>query len=93
MTPIVDEAQAKYGDRVDFRKLNARDGGEGQRAFRAYALRGHPSYLLLQPGGHILWQGLGEITRATLEAQLDAATASGVPTEGYALPQGPPHGG
>jgi hypothetical protein len=72
MAPIVDGLKAEYGDRVEFRSLNAREG-EGETAFRALALRGHPSYVILKPDGQVVWQSLGEVPRETLEAGLRQA--------------------
>lgn len=69
MAPIVDGLKAEYGDRVEFRSLNAREG-EGEAAFRALALRGHPSYVILKPDGQIVWQAVGELPRSALEAGL-----------------------
>ena len=72
MQPIVDGLESEYSDLIEFRQLNAFTG-EGDQAFRAYNLPGHPSYILLNPAGEILWTGLGEQTASQIKPQLDAA--------------------
>ncbi len=72
MMPIVDGLKAEYGDRVDFRSLNVAQP-ENLAAFRAYGLRGHPSYVILKPNGQVVWQNLGEVPREALEAGIREA--------------------
>ena len=72
MQPIVDGLESEYSDRIEFRTLDA-NSDEGGQAFRAYNLRGHPSYILLNLAGEILWTGLGEQTASQIKPQLDAA--------------------
>ena len=72
MQPIVDGLESEYSDRIEFRDLDA-NSAEGGQAFRAYNLRGHPSYIVLNPAGEVLWTGLGEQTASQIKPQLDAA--------------------
>ena len=72
MEPVVNGLEERYRDRIEFRALDA-DSVEGEKAFRAYALPGHPGYVLLNPAGEVLWRGFGEVSRESLEAQLEAA--------------------
>ena len=69
MAPIVDGLENKYQDQITFIRLdaNSKVGGE---TFRNYGLLGHPSYVLLNPAGDVLWKGVGEQTAATLEVEI-----------------------
>ena len=72
MQPVVNGLEQTYADQIEFRELNA-NSPDGQQAFRAYALPGHPGYVLLDPQGEILWKGFGEQSRETIETQLKPA--------------------
>ncbi|WKZ44730.1 MAG: hypothetical protein QY302_02940 [Anaerolineales bacterium] len=72
MQPVVNGLEQTYADQIEFRELNA-NAPDGQQAFRAYALPGHPGYVLLNPQGEILWKGFGEQSRDSIEAQLQLA--------------------
>jgi hypothetical protein len=69
MSPIVDGLENQYHDQIIFIRLdaNSEDGGE---TFRNYGLRGHPSYVLLNFDGNVLWKGVGEKTAAALEVEI-----------------------
>ncbi len=69
MEPVVDGLETSYSEQVEFRRLNA-NSPEGQRAFRAFALPGHPSYVLVNPDGEVLWKGFGEQSATSLQDQL-----------------------
>ena len=70
MEPVVNGLDEKYNEEIEFRALNA--AGEGAAAFRAYALPGHPGYVVLNPAGEVLWRGFGELPAETLESELAA---------------------
>lgn len=72
MQPVVNGLEQTYADQIEFRELNA-NAPDGQQAFRAYALPGHPGYVLLDPQGEILWKGFGEQSRESIETQLKLA--------------------
>lgn len=72
MQPIVNGLNETYSDQIEFRELDA-NKPDGQQAFRAYALPGHPGYVLLNPEGEILWVGFGEQSRESIETQLQSA--------------------
>ena len=72
MQPIVDGLESEYSDLIEFRDLDA-NTDEGDQAFRAYNLLGHPSYIVLNSTGKILWRGVGEQTSAQIKLQLDSA--------------------
>ena len=59
--------EAEYGDQIDFLYLNAEDGNQGQAAFRVYALRGHPSFVLVAPDGEAAWIRQGVVTVEEVE--------------------------
>ena len=59
MQPIVDGLEKKYQETVEFVRINA-STNEGSEIFDAYPLFGHPSYLILDETGEILWQSVGE---------------------------------
>jgi hypothetical protein len=66
MVPVVDGLEEKYQDQVEFRSLDA-NSPTGKTAFQAYALRGHPGFVLLSPEGTTLWKGIGEQPQENLE--------------------------
>lgn len=72
MQPIVDGLEAEYGDEVEFRRINAITE-EGVAIYDFYSLRGHPAYLLLNPAGEVLWQGVGEQPVESIKNSLDEA--------------------
>ena len=72
MEPVVNGLEETYRDQIEFRALDV-NSVEGEKAFRAYALPGHPGFELLNPEGEVLWKGFGEQSRESLEAQLEAA--------------------
>ena len=76
MQPVVDGLQQTYQDTAEFRSINA-GLGEGKAAFQAYALPGHPGYVILSPEGDVIWKGFGPQSAASLESILDAELAAG----------------
>ena len=72
MEPVVNGLEENYGEEVDFRRLNATDPA-GRAAFDAYRLRGHPSYLILNPAGEVLWQAVGEVDGQIIDKQIQTA--------------------
>ncbi len=66
MVPVVNGLEEKYQDQVEFRKIDA-NSPTGKSAYQAYALRGHPGYVLLSPDGSTIWKGLGEQPVENLE--------------------------
>jgi hypothetical protein len=72
MEPVVNGLEETYPDEIEFRTLDA-NAPEGQQAFRAYGLPGHPGYVLLNPAGEVLWIGFGEQSQKSLITQLEAA--------------------
>ena len=72
MRPIVDELEEQYMDLVDFFSLNALDGGQGQTAFAAYGLRGHPAIVLVQTDGQVSDVLSGVVAGEDLERAIQA---------------------
>ncbi len=76
MAPVVNRLEEQFAGRVVFKRLNALDGGLGEQAFHASALRGHPGYVLLASGGAETWRGLGPQSEETLAALILTALAA-----------------
>ena len=73
MQPIVDGLEQEYGDQLDFINLNAADGGVGEAALRYYQLRGHPSIVVVKPGGVTVWSRTGISSRDDIEQAIRQA--------------------
>jgi mono/diheme cytochrome c family protein len=78
MTPVVNGLAEELAEVVDFRSLNAAFG-EGEKAFNSYGLPGHPSYIILNPEGDVLWRGFGPQTQEALNDALTEAITSADP--------------
>jgi hypothetical protein len=69
MMPIVDGLEEVYQEEITFIRLNAAVD-QGKETFRYYNLLGHPSYLLLNPVGDVLWSGIGEIPENIINEEI-----------------------
>lgn len=69
MEPVVNGLEKNYGGDIDIRWLDA-NRPDGGAAFLYYQVVGHPSYVILDPDGQILWIGLGELSEAQLSQQI-----------------------
>ena len=74
MTPVVNGIKSKFSEVVEVRSLDA-GFGTGQQAFSIYGLPGHPSYLILDPTGEVLWKSFGPQSRETLISAVEDAIA------------------
>ncbi len=72
MTPVVNGLETTFGEQVDIRSLNAAFG-DGRSAFLNYGLPGHPSYVILDPQGEVLWSAFGPQSAGALEAEVEEA--------------------
>ena len=72
MEPIVNGLENEYTGRIEFRSIDAYST-EGEQAFKAYQLLGHPGYVLLNESGDVIWIGVGEQPGDQIKIQLDAA--------------------
>jgi hypothetical protein len=72
MTPVVNGLEESYKNQIEFRWLDA-NSADGNAIFRNYQLLGHPSYVILNPQGEILWKGFGEQPASDLEDQINNA--------------------
>jgi hypothetical protein len=72
MQPIVDGLETEYHESVEFIRINA-STKEGLEIFNSYSLFGHPSYLVLDETGEIIWHSVGGQPVVTIEDALDAA--------------------
>ena len=71
MQPVVNGLEGDYGDRVIFLQLDAENAGRD--AFLAFGLRGHPSFVIIDTMGDVLWKSVGEQPRSQLEVGLQQA--------------------
>ena len=69
MQPIVNGLEEEYNKNVEFQQINA-STAEGLEIFNAYALFGHPSYMILKDNGEIIWQSVGEQPLEVIEDAL-----------------------
>jgi len=69
MEPVVDGLEDDFGEKIDFRHIDA-STQDGQSVFRAYGLRGHPSYVVMDPSGEVHWIGFGKQPTEALESQI-----------------------
>lgn len=69
MQPIVDGLETEYREVVEFEQINV-STNQGLKIFNTYSLFGHPSYLILDETGEILWQSVGEETGEFIENAL-----------------------
>jgi hypothetical protein len=69
MEPVVNGLEEMFSDEIEFRRIDA-NSQEGRPIFQYYNLQGHPSYVLLNPVGDILWQGLGEQSSEILKEKI-----------------------
>jgi len=72
MEPVVNGLEAEFDDQLEFRRIDA-NGSDGQKAFRSLNLRGHPSYVILNPDAEVLWSGLGEQSHDALDEYIRLA--------------------
>ena len=72
MTPVVNGLETTFGEQVDIRSLNAAFG-DGRNAFLNYGLPGHPSYVILNPQGEVLWSAFGPQSAGALESEVEEA--------------------
>ncbi|MCJ7701023.1 MAG: hypothetical protein MUO62_05530 [Anaerolineales bacterium] len=72
MAPVVNGLEEEFDADVEFRRIDA-NSTDGQEIFRAFSLRGHPSYVILNPDAEVLWLGLGEQPQDILAEQIRLA--------------------
>jgi hypothetical protein len=71
MEPVVNRLEEAYGEQVKFLALDA--NGDGEKAFKAGQLPGHPSFVILRPDGSEVWRGFGLVEQTELEAAIQLA--------------------
>ena len=72
MEPVVNGLEDTFSDDIEFRHIDA-NSEEGSPIFKLFKLHAHPSYILLNPDGKVLWQSLGEQPVEILEEQIRSA--------------------
>ncbi len=70
MQPIVNGLQETYTDQIAVVMLNARDGRDGEAAFNALNLPGHPSILVFDESGNETFRQFGIVPEETLIAAI-----------------------
>jgi len=69
MQPIVNGLQTEYNDRMLFERIDA-NSDVGQQRMRDYGLRGHPSYVITDAEGGVLWSATGQLPAELLRTQI-----------------------
>ena len=69
MEPVVNGLEVEFDAQVEFRRITA-GGSDGRVIFEFFGLRGHPAYIILNPQGDVLWQGLGELPLDSMQAEI-----------------------
>ena len=72
MHPIVDGLENQFQESVEFVRINA-STNEGLEIFNTYSMLGHPSYLIINGTGEILWQSVGEQPAENILNAIEAA--------------------
>ena len=70
MESVVNGLEEVYSSEIEFRRIDA-NSTEGRPVFQYYNLQGHPSFVLLNPEGDVLWQGLGEQSSEMLQEKIN----------------------
>ncbi len=74
MQPIVNGLQEEFRGRLAFEQVDA-NTEEGQARLRAYRLRGHPSYAIVDPSGKVLWSFSGQVSKENLRQPMEQYAA------------------
>ena len=72
MESVVNGLENDFDTQIEVRWIDA-NSTDGQAFFRSFSLRGHPSYVILNPHAKVLWRGLGEQPQDVLEKQIRLA--------------------
>lgn len=70
MQPIVNGLERQYGGALVFEYRNATETAN-QESLRAYGLRGHPSYVILDAEGQVRWSASGPLPEVVLRQQIE----------------------
>ena len=68
MEPIANGLETEFEAAVAFEHIDV-SSERGQAAIKAYSLRGHPGYVLLDENGEVVWQFAGQTEKARLRLQ------------------------
>lgn len=72
MEPIVNGLEMEYEDTIIFEQVDA-NSPSGRAAMNQYEVRGHPSYVILDQMGNMVWQYTGQTDSAFLSNQLQTS--------------------
>jgi hypothetical protein len=74
MQPIVNGLEQQYGARLAFESRDA-TAAANQASMRAYGLRGHPSYAIVDQSGQVRWSASGSLPEAALRQKVEQILA------------------
>jgi hypothetical protein len=74
MRPVVDRIKEDYAGQLKVVELNA--NSDGQEAFEAGNLPGHPAFVIVQPDGQEVWRGFGLVSEVDIYNAIDDALAA-----------------
>ena len=69
MQPIVHGLELEFAGRISFEEHDA-NSAKGKATMATYALRAHPSYVIVAPDGTLLWSLIGQVSADSLRTQL-----------------------
>jgi hypothetical protein len=69
MQPIVHGLETEFVGQIAFERRNANTDA-GRATMDAYALRGHPSFVIVAPDGTALWVYMGPLSGNALREQV-----------------------
>jgi hypothetical protein len=75
MEPVVGRLNDVFDGQVEFRRIDA-NSLDSRSAFQSYNLFGHPSFVIINPEGEVLWTGLGEQSEEMLFQSLQDILSS-----------------
>lgn len=74
MEPIVNGLEESNPQSAGYQRIDA-NSEEGKAIYRAYGLRGHPAFVILDTSGKLVWVGIGELSFEELQSHLNKALA------------------
>jgi hypothetical protein len=69
MQPIVDGLRSEFGAQMAFEERDA-NSESGSASLRAFGLRAHPSYAIVDAKGNLLWSATGPMSLETLRERI-----------------------
>jgi hypothetical protein len=79
MTPVVNGLNSEYEGSIKVTALNA-GFGEGKQLFDQFGLPGHPSFVLIETDGEVVWRAFGPQSLESLQTVI-SGVLGGTETE------------